>query len=125
LLQTKVLVVDDEVEFASVLSERLRLRDYDAIAAYNARDALDIIRSESPDVVLLDLQMPDMNGLEALKIIKQMDPTIEVIMLTGRGDDRSMEEGLMGGAFEYIMKPIDIGELTIKIDKARKNRHKK
>jgi DNA-binding NtrC family response regulator len=120
-----VLVVDDEVEFASVLSERLRLRDYDAKAAYSARDALNIIRSESTDVVLLDLQMPEMSGLEALKIIKQMDPTIEVIMLTGRGDDRSMEEGMTGGAFEYIMKPVDIGELTIKIDKARKNRPKK
>jgi DNA-binding NtrC family response regulator len=125
LQQTKVLVVDDEVEFASVLSERLLLRDYDAKAAYSARDALNIIRRESTDVVLLDLQMPEMSGLEALKIIKQMDPTIEVIMLTGRGDDRSMEEVLTGGAFEYIMKPVDIGELTIKIDKAKKNRPKK
>jgi DNA-binding response OmpR family regulator len=122
---TRVLVVDDEVEFASALSERLRLRNYDAKEAYNAGDALRIIREEPPDVVLLDLQMPEMNGLDALKIIKKMDPSVEVIMLTGRGDDRSMEEGIMSGAFEYVMKPIDIGELVIKIDKAGKNRRDK
>lgn len=119
-----MLVVDDEIEFASVLSERLRLRSYDAKAVYTAEDALSVIPKWSPDVVLLDLQMPGMGGLEALKIIKQIEETIEVIILTGRGDERSLEEGMTGGAFEYIMKPVDIGELLIKIDKANKNRRK-
>jgi DNA-binding response OmpR family regulator len=122
LSQTKVLVVDDEVEFASVLSERLMLRNYDAKAVYTAEDALTLVRQWSPDVVLLDLQMPGMSGLEALKIIKQIDETIEVIILTGRGDELSHEQGLTGGAFEYVMKPIDIGELVIKIDKAKRGR---
>ena len=121
---TKVLVVDDEVEFASALSERLLLRKYDAKAVYSPEDALNLIRQWSPDVVLLDLQMPGMNGLEALKIIKQMDETIEVIILTGRGDESSHEQGLTGGAFEYIMKPVDIEELLIRIDKAKKNRRR-
>jgi DNA-binding response OmpR family regulator len=124
LSQTKVLVVDDEVEFASVLSERLLLRNYDAKAVYTAEEALNLAKHWSPDVVLLDLQMPGMNGLEALKIIKQIDETIEVIILTGRGDEFSREQGLTGGAFEYIMKPVDIGELLIKIDKAKKNRRR-
>jgi DNA-binding response OmpR family regulator len=124
LSQTKVLVVDDEVEFASVLSERLLLRNYDAKAVYTAEEALSLAKHWSPDVVLLDLQMPGMNGLEALKIIKQIDETIEVIILTGRGDEFSREQGLTGGAFEYIMKPVDIGELLIKIDKAKKNRRR-
>ena len=122
--QTKVLVVDDEVEFASVLTERLLLRNYDAKAMYTAEDALALIPEWSPDVVLLDLQMPGMSGLEALKIIKQVDATIEVIILTGRGEESSHEQGLTGGAFEYIMKPVDIGELLIRIDRAKKNRRK-
>lgn len=122
--QTKVLVVDDEVEFASVLSERLLLRNYDAKAVYTAEDALAIIPQWSPDVVLLDLQMPGMNGMEALKIIKQIDATIEVIILTGRGDESSHEQGLTGGAFEYIMKPVDIGELLLRIDKAKRSRRR-
>jgi DNA-binding response OmpR family regulator len=124
LPQTKVLVVDDEVEFASVLAERLLLRNYDAKAVYTAEDALSLVQQWAPDVVLLDLQMPGMSGLEALKMIKQKDETIEVIILTGRGDESSHEQGLASGAFEYIMKPVDIGELLIRIDKAKKSRPK-
>ncbi len=118
--QTKVLVVDDEVEFASALAERLNLRNYDTKTASNALEALSSIHKDRPDVVLLDLRIPGMDGIEILRTIKQHDPTIEVIMLTGHGDKESVEEGMKGGIFEYIMKPIDIGELTAKIDKANK-----
>lgn len=118
--QTKILVVDDEVEFASALSERLQLRDYDVKVASNALEALAAIHKDRPDVVLLDLRIPGMDGIEILKTIKQYDPTIEVIMLTGHGDKESVEEGMKGGVFEYIMKPIDISELTSKIDRAKK-----
>ena len=118
--QTKVLVVDDEVEFASALAERLNLRNYETKTASNALEALSSIHKDRPDVVLLDLRMPGMDGIEILKAIKQYDSTIEVIMLTGHGDKESVEEGMKGGIFEYIMKPIDIGELTSKIDKAKK-----
>ena len=122
--QTKVLIVDDEAEFASVLSERLRLRSYDAKAVYTAEDALNIIPEWSPDVVLLDVQMPGMSGLDALKIIKQIDASIEVIILSGRGDESSLEQGMTSGASGYIMKPIDLGELLIKINKAKRSRPK-
>jgi DNA-binding NtrC family response regulator len=121
--QTKILVVDDEVEFASALAERLNLRNYDTKTASNALEALSSIHKDRPDVVLLDLRIPGMDGIEILRTIKQYDPAIEVIMLTGHGDRESVEEGMKGGIFEYIMKPIDIGELTSKIDKARKKQN--
>ena len=117
--RTKVLLVDDEVEFASALAERLRLRDYDATAVYAAEDALAAVRDASPDVVLLDMRMPGMDGMETLRAIKTIDPRIEVIMLTGYGEPHNVEEGLKSGAFEYIMKPVDIEQLALTIQKAK------
>jgi DNA-binding NtrC family response regulator len=122
--KTKVLLVDDEVEFVSALSERLHLRGYDVRTANNALEALALVYKEPPDVIILDLRIPGMDGIETLKTVKKFDSTIEVIMLTGHGDVRSVEEGMKSGAFEYIMKPVDIGELTAKIDIARKRRQK-
>lgn len=120
--QTKILLVDDEVEFASALAERLQMRNYDVKTANNALDALRNISTYPPDVVILDLKIPGMDGIETLKTIKKLDSSIEVIMLTGHGDVQSVEAGIKSGAFEYIMKPIDIGELTSKIDNAKKKR---
>jgi two-component system, OmpR family, response regulator CpxR len=122
LPQTKVLLIDDEVEFGSALAERLCLRDYNALAFSQAGDALNIIQGDPPHVILLDFRMPGMDGIEVLKIIKQMNPSIEVIMLTGHGDTRSIEEVMKNGAFDYIMKPVDIGELILKIDQAKNKR---
>jgi DNA-binding NtrC family response regulator len=120
--QTKVLLVDDEVEFAAALAERLQMRNYYVHTANNALEALGLVYKDRPDVVILDLRIPGMDGLETLKTIKKFDPTIEVIMLTGHGDVHSVKEGMTSGAFEYIMKPVEIGELTSKIDKAQKKR---
>jgi DNA-binding NtrC family response regulator len=127
MLQTKILLVDDEVEFASALAERLQLRSYIVRTASSALEALAMVHNQLPDVIILDLKIPGMDGIETLKTIKKIDPTIEVIMLTGHGDVQSIEEGLKGGAFEYIMKPVDIEELTEKIDNAtkKKNREQK
>jgi DNA-binding NtrC family response regulator len=118
--QTKLLLVDDEVEFTVALAERLQLRNYSVQTANNALEALGLVYKERPDVVILDLRIPGMDGIETLKTIKKYDASIEVIMLTGHGDVQSVKEGMKSGAFEYIMKPVDIGELTTKIDKARK-----
>lgn len=120
--QLKVLIVDDEVEFATALSERLRLRNYDSQAVFNIKDALLIIKNNSYEVVLLDLEMPGMDGIEVFKIIKQTDPTLDVIMLTGGGKLKNMEEVMQIGAFDYLMKPVDLGDLIIKINNARKRR---
>ncbi|HZV46733.1 MAG TPA: response regulator [Thermodesulfovibrionales bacterium] len=122
--QTKLLLVDDEVEFASALAERLQLRGYDVKTANNALEALALIHTHLPDVIILDLKIPGMDGIETLKTIKKIDSTIEVIMLTGHGDVQSVAEGMKSGVFEYIMKPVDIGELTVKIDNAMKKRTK-
>ena len=113
---TKVLLVDDEVEFASALSERLRLRKYDAKAVYYAEDALATVRKDKPDVVLLDLKMPGMDGIEVLKSIKEFDPSIQVIILSGQGDREIANEGIKAGAADYVMKPVDIYEIITKID---------
>jgi DNA-binding NtrC family response regulator len=122
--QTKVLLVDDEFEFASALAERLQMRNYIVDTASNGLEAMALFHKSPPDVVILDLKIPGMNGIEILKSIKKFDPSIEVIILTGHGDIKSVEEGMKSGAFEYIMKPIDIGELTTKIDNAMEKKKK-
>jgi DNA-binding NtrC family response regulator len=117
--QIRILLVDDEVEFASALSERLQLRGYDAVPVFTAEEAFSVIRTNPPDVILLDLKMPGMNGEEVLKTIKKIDPTIEVIIVTGMIDIQNQLEEIKQRAFDYILKPIDIGELITKITKAK------
>lgn len=120
--RTKVLLVDDEIEFASSLAERLELRGFEATAVTSGEEALGSLHSEPPDVVLLDLKMPDMNGLDILPKIKALDATIEVIILTGHGSRTAKDSGMLAGAFDYIMKPVDISELVTKIKQAKERR---
>ena len=120
--EIKVLIVDHEVEFAATLAERLELRDITAETVNNGKDALSTILIRPPDVVILDLKMPDLSGLEVLQGIKTHDPSIEVIMLTGHGSTSSGIEGMERGAFDYIMKPIDLDLLLEKINQAYEQR---
>lgn len=120
----RLLLVDDEVEFTLALAERLQLRKYEVKTAGSALEALALIKEQLPDVIILDLKIPGMDGIETLKTIKKIDPEIEVIMLTGHGDVKSVEEGIKSGAFEYIMKPVDIEELMVKINKALAKKNK-
>ncbi len=122
-MNIKVLIVDDEVEFASTLSERLALRDYDVKAVYCAEDAIAVVRSEPPDVVLLDLKMPGMSGLELINIIKQFDPSIQVVILTGQLITQDEAEVISGREFDTITKPVDLGELITRINNACKKRN--
>lgn len=118
----KVLVVDNEVEFASTLAERLRLRKIKAESVYSGEEALTALFGFTPDVMILDLQMPDMSGLDVLFKVKAINPTIEVILLTGHG---SFEAGITGmelGAFDYIIKPVDLTLLMEKIAEAYNKR---
>ena len=115
----KLLIVDDEEEFAATLAERLELRGFSSKSASCGFNALEVLESNfSPDVVLLDLKMPDVSGFEVLIEIKEKYPSIEVIMLTGHGAATVGKDSKERGAFDYIMKPVDINELAGKIKAA-------
>lgn len=118
----QILIVDDEVEFASTLVERLALRGIEARSANRGADALVLIEKKIPDVIILDLKMPDLSGLELLSRIKSIDPTIEIIILTGHGSATAGIAGMEQGAFDYMMKPVDLTTLLGKIEQAYRKR---
>jgi DNA-binding NtrC family response regulator len=124
-MQPKVLIVDDEEVFAKTLAERLSIRDYKVSVAFNGNDAVDHVRKNKIDVVILDVSMPGMDGVEALKEIKNAKPLTEVIMLTGHATVETAIEGMKLGALDYLMKPCDTEDLTEKINMAykRKSEH--
>lgn len=106
----KILLVDDEEEFVTTLAERLQLRGMKAKIAIDGEDALQSIESDPPQVVILDVMMPGLGGLDVLKRIKTQNPHIHVIILTGHGSTKDGIEGMHLGAADYLMKPIDIEE---------------
>ncbi|MBU1565177.1 MAG: response regulator [Proteobacteria bacterium] len=114
----RVLVVDNEIEFASTLTTRLQLRKIEAASAFSGSEALAAIPLFMPDVLILDLQMPDMTGIEVLTQVKAIDPTIEVILLTGHGSFDAGITSMELGAFDYIIKPVDLTSLLEKIAEA-------
>ncbi len=112
----KILIVDDEVEFGEALAERLALRGFFPETAGSGRGGLEALEAGAlPDVILLDLKMPDMSGFEVLVEIKRKYPSIEVIVLTGHGTATGGIDSMERGAFDFIMKPVDLGELMEKI----------
>ena len=115
----RILIVDDELDFGTTLAERLELRGFAAKAVGGAQEAMAVLAADwRPDVVLLDLMMPGVDGLAALDLIKQHDPKIQVIILTGHGSTESGIIGMQRGLFDYLMKPVDIGELIARINEA-------
>lgn len=118
----KILLVDDEKEFVETLSERIRMRDHDSAVALNGEQALKKIDDDLPDVVVLDLKMPGMDGMEVLRRIRKAYPKVQVIMLTGHGSEKDEEEARKLGVFEYLQKPIDIETLMKKVKKAYKKK---
>lgn len=110
-----VLLVDDEEELISALAERLSFRGILARTATNGEEALAAVEKEAPRVVVLDLMMPGMSGVEVLKRIRGTHPEIKVILLTGHGSTREGMEGMRLGAFDYLMKPVGIDELVEKL----------
>ena len=119
--RAKVLLVDDEEEFISTLAERLALRGIQADTATDGESALNKIEAEIPDLVVLDVRMPGLDGLEVLKRIKIISSRIPVILLTGYGSTKEGIEGMRLGAFDYLMKPINIDELIEKMNAAIKS----
>jgi len=114
----KVLVVDDEVAFANTLSQRLQMRDMIVGTAYDGEEALSKLRKEEPDVMVLDLRMPGMQGMDVLRETKKAYPHVQVIVLTGHGTDKDAEEAKRLGGFDFLNKPADIDHLERKIRNA-------
>ncbi len=121
-MQPKVLIVDDEEDFAKTLAERLSMRDYKVSVAFNGKAAVDHVTKEKTDVVILDVSMPGMDGVEVLREIKKSKPLTEVIMLTGHATVETAIEGMKLGALDYLMKPCETEELTEKINMAYKRK---
>ncbi|MBW1698908.1 MAG: response regulator [Deltaproteobacteria bacterium] len=116
----KILLVDDEEEFATTLGERLGLRGVEAQIATNGESALEMIDISPPHVVVLDVRMPGMGGLEVLKHIKASHPQIPVILLTGHAATQDGIAGMRMGAYDYLIKPLAIDDLIKKIKEAVK-----
>jgi len=114
----KVLLVDDEEEFVSTLAERLEIRDIETLVAIDGDQALHMVEKDRPPLVVLDVLMPGIGGLDVLKQIKGRHPEIQVILLTGHGSTRDGMKGMRLGAFDYIMKPVKIEELINKMNEA-------
>lgn len=108
---SKVLLVDDEREFVQTLSERLKMRDMGCVVAYDGESALALVRDDDPEVMIIDLKMPGIDGMEVLDRVKKIRPEIEVIILTGHGSEKDKQMCLELGAFSYLQKPIDINVL--------------
>jgi DNA-binding NtrC family response regulator len=117
-----VLLVDDEVAFTRTLAQRLMMRDLRVIIAYDGEQALSKIKQEEPDVIVLDLNMPGMHGMDVLRETKKICPDTQVIILTGHGTDKDEEEVIRLGGFGFLKKPIDIETLEHKIKAAFKEK---
>jgi DNA-binding NtrC family response regulator len=120
--RTRLLLVDDEEGYVHVLANRLSKRNIDVKKTYSGQQAIQAMRQEDFDVAVLDLKMEDMDGIEVLKILKKMDPRLEVIMLTGHGSEQAARDGMEFGAFDYLTKPCELEELLEKIREAVKHR---
>jgi len=118
----KVLLIDDEKDFLDTLAERMRTRDVDVTKSTSAKDALKKVETESYDAVVLDLLMPEMDGLEALKILLAKDPKLQVILLTGHATVQKGVEAMKLGAMELLEKPTNFETLMDRIKQARARR---
>ncbi len=118
----KVLLVDDEASFVETLSKRLVLRRLEVVTAASAEDALAVLDREQIDVVVLDVRMPGIGGIEATRMIRKTHPAVEVILLTGHASLEASMEGMTMGAFDYLLKPVSIDELLFKIEDADRRR---
>ncbi len=114
----KILLVDDEEDFITTLSERLDLRDLESETALNGEQALDYVGDNEPDVMVLDLKMPGIDGMEVLRRVRKTYPNIQVIIQTGHGNDLDEAEARRIGVFDYLKKPIGIELLVERIKAA-------
>ena len=112
--------MDDEREFVQTLSERLILRDMGSAVAHDGQSALELIDEDDPEVLVLDLKMPGLGGIEVLRRVKKNKPDVEVIVLTGHGSEADRRTCMDLGAFAYMHKPVNIEILSEKLEEANK-----
>jgi DNA-binding NtrC family response regulator len=122
LRNMRVLVVDDENDFLEMTVKRINKKDIQCEGAMSGYDAIEKIKKENFDVVLLDVKMPGMDGVETLREIKRLKPLIEVVMLTGHASVESGIEGMKLGAFDYLMKPMELDKILETIQDAYKKK---
>ena len=118
----RVLLVDDETEFVQAMAERLKMRDLDADTVYDGEQALSFVGGQEPDVMVLDLKMPGIDGMEVLRQVKKSYPKLQVIILTGHGTEKDEEEARRLGAFDYLEKPVPLDVLIKKMKQAVKQK---
>ena len=121
-----VLLVDDEASFVETFAERLELRNFEISKAFSGEEALRILKeNQNVEVVILDVKMPGMDGIETLMEIKRRYPLVEVMMLSGHADVASAIDGMKQGAFDYLMKPVDMDQIITKVTEAvaKKRQH--
>jgi len=121
-MKVRVLLVDDEEQFVETLAQRLEARDFTVATAFNGDQALEYVRGKDVDVVVLDVLMPGLSGIDTLREMKRIRPLTEVIMLTGHATVETAIEGMKLGAFDYLMKPTEIEDLVEKINKAQRRK---
>lgn len=114
----KLLLVDDEADFVKAMSERLHMRDLSGHTALSGAEALEFVEDEEPDVIVLDLKMPGIDGMEVLRRVRSKYPDVQVIINTGHGNDLDEAEAWSLGVFDYLKKPVDIDLLVERIKAA-------
>ena len=114
----QVLLVDDEQEYIESLSERMALDGIDSEIAFSGKEGLEALEKHPPDVMVLDLRMPGMGGMEVLERVRRDHPQVQVIILTGHGGAQSEREARDLGAFDYLEKPVDYAGLKSVINRA-------
>jgi DNA-binding NtrC family response regulator len=114
----KLLLVDDEARFVETLSKRLTARGFDVDGALSGPDALARLDARPFDVVLLDVWMPGMDGLEVLKQIRRLHPSVRVVLLSGNASITAAVEGIRLGATDYLLKPVEIEDVMAKVEEA-------
>jgi DNA-binding NtrC family response regulator len=114
----KVLLVDDEEAFVNTLAQRLKMRELNVETVYDGEQALAQVKSKEPDVMVLDLKMPGLHGMDVLREIRKSYPNMQVIILTGHGTEKDEEEARRLGGFDFLRKPADIEKLIGKIKEA-------
>ena len=113
----KILIVDDDKDIVKIVTTMLEGKGWNVAAAYSGHEALESVNASKPDIILLDIMMPEMNGIEVLKRIKKIDAGTRIIMITAFGDVESYLDSMELGAYEYINKPFETDELLDMIDK--------